>query len=43
MMKAYDEALAQGMGAVQYGGKMIDIASVRIVKNLVDRADRIGM
>lgn len=43
MMKAYDEALAQGLGAVQYGGKMIDIASVRIVKNLVDRADRIGM
>ncbi|QFZ84004.1 CoA ester lyase [Variovorax paradoxus] len=43
MIKAYDEALAQGLGAVQYGGKMIDIASVRVVRNLVDRADRIGM
>ena len=43
MIKAYDAALAKGLGAVQYGGKMIDIASVRIVKNLVDRADRIGM
>ena len=43
MIKAYDAALAQGLGAVQYGGKMIDIASVRIVRNLVDRADRIGM
>ncbi|MGH8788288.1 MAG: HpcH/HpaI aldolase/citrate lyase family protein [Cupriavidus necator] len=43
MIKAYDEALAQGLGAVQYGGKMVDIASVRIVRNLVDRADRIGM
>ena len=43
MIKAYDAALAQGLGAVQYGGKMIDIASVRIVKNLVDRADRIGI
>jgi citrate lyase subunit beta/citryl-CoA lyase len=43
MMKAYDEALAQGLGAVQYEGKMIDIASVRIVKNLVDKADLIGM
>jgi citrate lyase subunit beta/citryl-CoA lyase len=43
MIKAYDEALAQGLGAVQYEGKMIDIASVRIVRNLVDRADRIGM
>ena len=36
-------ALAQGLGAVQYEGKMIDIASVRIVRNLVERADRIGM
>ena len=43
MIRAYDEALAQGLGAVQYEGKMIDIASVRIVRNLVDRADLIGM
>ncbi|MFP5473981.1 MAG: HpcH/HpaI aldolase/citrate lyase family protein [Gammaproteobacteria bacterium] len=43
MIKAYDAALAQGLGAVQYEGKMIDIASVRIVRNLVERADRIGM
>lgn len=43
MIKAYDQALAQGLGAVQYEGKMIDIASVRIVRNLVERADRIGM
>lgn len=43
MMAAYEEALKQGLGAVQYEGKMIDIASVRIVRNLVDRADLIGM
>ncbi|MGH8789612.1 MAG: HpcH/HpaI aldolase/citrate lyase family protein [Cupriavidus necator] len=43
MIRAYDEAVAQGLGAVQYGGKMIDIASVRIVRNLVERADQIGM
>lgn len=43
MIKAYDEALSQGLGAVQYEGQMIDIASVRIVKNLVARADAIGM
>ena len=43
MMRAYDVALAQGLGAVQYEGKMIDIASIRIVKNMVDRADLIGM
>ncbi len=38
MIRAYDEALSQGLGAVQYEGKMIDIASVRIVRNLVQRA-----
>lgn len=43
MIHAYDEALAQGLGAVQYNGKMIDIASVRIVRNLVERATQIGM
>ncbi|WP_427313250.1 HpcH/HpaI aldolase/citrate lyase family protein [Cupriavidus sp. H39] len=43
MMRAYDEALSKGLGAVQYEGKMIDIASVRIVRNMVQRADLIGM
>jgi citrate lyase subunit beta/citryl-CoA lyase len=43
MSKAYAEALAQGLGAIQYEGKMIDIASIRIVQNLVDKADLIGM
>ncbi|HPU50361.1 MAG TPA: CoA ester lyase [Burkholderiaceae bacterium] len=43
MKKAYDVALSQGLGAVQYEGKMIDIASVRIVNNLIERADLIGM
>ncbi|HPA89180.1 MAG TPA: CoA ester lyase [Quisquiliibacterium sp.] len=43
MKKAYEAALAQGLGAVQYEGKMIDIASIRIVNNLLDRAAQIGM
>lgn len=43
MIKAYEAAVAKGLGAVQYEGKMIDIASVRIVRNLVERADLIGM
>ncbi len=43
MKKAYEAALAQGLGAVQYEGRMIDIASVRIVNNLIERADLIGM
>jgi citrate lyase subunit beta/citryl-CoA lyase len=43
MKKAYEEALSQGLGAVQYEGKMIDIASVRIVNNTIEKADRFGM
>jgi len=43
MMEAYTEALANGLGAIQFEGKMIDIASVRIVQNTVDRANLIGM
>ncbi len=40
---AFDAALAQGLGAVMYEGKMIDIASIRIVNNVVERANLIGM
>lgn len=43
MTKAYREAEAQGLGAVNYNGEMIDAATVRIVKNIIDMADRIGM
>lgn len=43
MKTAYEEALAQGIGAVQYEGKMIDIAAVRIVNNTIQKADRLGM
>ncbi|MBR0834816.1 CoA ester lyase [Bradyrhizobium manausense] len=40
---AFDDALSKGLGAVMYEGKMIDIASIRIVNNVVDRANLIGM
>jgi citrate lyase subunit beta/citryl-CoA lyase len=43
MTRAYREAEAQGLGAVTYNGEMIDAATVRIVKNVIDMADRIGM
>jgi citrate lyase subunit beta/citryl-CoA lyase len=43
MTKAYREAEAQGLGAVTYNGEMIDAATVRIVANVIDMADRIGM
>ena len=41
--KAYDEALAQGLGAIQVDGVMVDAASVRILQNTIDKADLIGM
>ena len=43
MKKAYAEALALGIGAVQFEGKMIDVASVRSVNNTIEKADRFGM
>jgi citrate lyase subunit beta/citryl-CoA lyase len=43
MTRAYREAEAQGLGAVTYNGEMIDAATVRIVSNVIEMADRIGM
>lgn len=43
MMGVYEEAVARGQGAVTYEGKMIDIASIRIVRNLLDKAELLGM
>ena len=40
---AYDEALTQGLGAINVDGVMVDAASIRIVQNLIDRADLIGI
>ena len=40
---AYDEALAQGLGAINVDGVMVDAASIRIVQSLIDRADLIGI
>jgi len=43
MKKAFEEAIARGEGAAQFEGRMIDIASMRIVDRITDRADMIGM
>jgi citrate lyase subunit beta/citryl-CoA lyase len=40
---AYTEALANGLGAVVVDGKMIDAAIVRSVRNIIQKADLIGM
>lgn len=41
--KAYEEALEQGLGAINVEGVMVDAASVRILQNTIDKADLIGM
>ncbi|OWU84181.1 citryl-CoA lyase [Oceanicola sp. 22II-s10i] len=43
MREAFDAAIARGEGAAQFEGRMIDIASMRIVDRIVDRANMIGM
>jgi citrate lyase subunit beta/citryl-CoA lyase len=43
LAKAYDEALAQGLGSVNHNGVMVDAASIRIVMNTVKKAELIGM
>ena len=40
---AYNQALADGLGAINVDGVMVDAASIRIVQNLIDRADLIGI
>ena len=40
---AYDAALADGEGAISVDGVMVDAASVRLLQNLIDKADMIGM
>lgn len=39
MMAALKEAEAQGLGAIQVDGEMVDAASARILQNTLDRAD----
>ncbi len=40
---AYEEALQQGLGAINVEGVMVDAATVRILQNIIDKADLIGM
>lgn len=41
--KAYREAEAQGLGAVQVDGVMIDVAVLRLTRNTLRKAELIGM
>lgn len=40
---AYAKAEAEGLGAVTFDGVMIDAASVRIIRNVIEKANLIGM
>ncbi len=40
---AYARAEAEGLGAVTFEGVMIDAASVRIIRNIIEKAKLIGM
>jgi citrate lyase subunit beta/citryl-CoA lyase len=42
MIAAYDAALAQGVGAVAYAGKMIDVPVVERAKAVIARAERLA-
>jgi len=40
---AYAKAEAEGLGAITFEGVMIDAASVRIIRNVIEKANLIGM
>lgn len=40
---AYREAQAQGLGAIQVDGQMVDVATVRLVQRVIDQAEMLGM
>lgn len=43
MAAAYEKATAEGQGSVDVGGIMVDVASIRLMNNVLKKADLIGM
>jgi citrate lyase subunit beta / citryl-CoA lyase len=43
LVAAFDRATSEGLGAVAVDGTMVDIASVRILRNTLDRATAMGL
>jgi citrate lyase subunit beta/citryl-CoA lyase len=43
MEAAYRDAEAQGLGAVQVNGVMVDVAVLRLVRNTLDKAALYGL
>ncbi|MEI5676989.1 MULTISPECIES: HpcH/HpaI aldolase/citrate lyase family protein [unclassified Mesorhizobium] len=42
-VSAYRQAQEQGLGAIQVDGQMVDVATVRLVQRIIDRAELAGM
>ncbi len=40
---AYEQALKEGLGAINVDGVMVDAASIRMLQNTLDRADLMGL
>jgi citrate lyase subunit beta/citryl-CoA lyase len=40
---AFEQALSEGKGAIAVDGVMVDAASIRLVQNLLDRAELYGL
>jgi citrate lyase subunit beta/citryl-CoA lyase len=40
MVETYDDAMAKGLGAVTFEGKMIDVPVVERAKNMLRQADK---
>ena len=43
LIKAYEEAVAQGLGAVNVNGQFADAATARLLGNVLKRAEILGM
>jgi len=43
MAAAYEKATAEGLGSVNVNGVMVDVASIRLMSNVLKKADLIGM
>jgi citrate lyase subunit beta/citryl-CoA lyase len=43
MAEVYAKAEEEGLGAITFEGVMIDVASVRGIRQIIERADLIGM
>ncbi|UZW53821.1 CoA ester lyase [Sphingobium sp. JS3065] len=39
----FDEAMAAGLGSISVDGRMVDVASIRVVRNILRKADAMGL